>query len=228
MREIIDQLESVENPPESIQQRLLEFAMELRTVSGKKRYGYLKKPLKDKVDSILDELEKLPEVAEYYAVWNDLRDTLDGYYKSRPRQHNPLSQQKEFRAIKNAIIQEAEHLRQQIEQAQTATEQESSLENESSNEKTSSDTSANPTLAEENTSSTTSHSARLLSEYFLNSTVRLFHQMGRIFRDNAVPTSNPMGIRVDSKRRKKLMQKRLAMGHKQDDHAQTQGYEQSL
>ena len=35
-------------------------------------------------------------------------------------------------------------------------------------------------------------------------------------------------IRVDSKRRKKLIQKRLAMGHKQDDHEQAQGYEQSL
>ena len=33
---------------------------------------------------------------------------------------------------------------------------------------------------------------------------------------------------LDSKRRKKLMQKRLAMGHKQDDHEQAQGYEQSL
>ena len=111
MRRIIDQLESVENPPESIQKKLLELALELRTVSGKKQYGYLKKPLKDKVDSIVDELEKLPEVAAYYAVWNDLRDTLEGYYKSKPRQHNPLSQQKEFRAIKNAIIQEAERLR---------------------------------------------------------------------------------------------------------------------
>ena len=62
----------------------------------------------------MDELEKMPEVAAYYAVWNDLRDTLEGYYKNRPRQHNPLSQQKEFRAIKNAIIQEAERLRQQM------------------------------------------------------------------------------------------------------------------
>ena len=52
--------------------------------------------------------------------------------------------------------------------------------------------------------------------------------MGQIFRDNAAAPSNPMGIRIDSKRRKKLMQKRLAMGHKQDDHAQAQGYEQSL
>ena len=88
--------------------------------------------------------------------------------------------------------------------------------------------SATPTLADENTSSATSHSVRLPSEYLLNSTVRLFHQMGQIFRDNAAPPSNPMGIRIDSKRRKKLMQKRLAMGHKQDDHEQAQGYEQSL
>ena len=209
MRRIIDQLESVENPPESIQKKLLELALELRTVSGKKQYGYLKKPLKDKVDSIVDELEKLPEVAAYYAVWNDLRDTLEGYYKSKPRQHNPLSQQKEFRAIKNAIIQEAERLRCQLEES-------------------SAQTSANPLLTDEHISSITSQFARLPSEYLLNSSVRLFHQMVQIFRENAAPPSNPMGIRMDSKRRKKLMQKRLAMGHKQDDHEQAQGYEQSL
>ena len=209
MRRIVDRLESVENPPESIRQKLMELALEMRTVTGKKQYGYLKKPLKDKVDSIVDELENLPEVAAYYAVWNDLRDTLDGYYKSKPRQHNPLSQQKEFRAIKNAIIQEAERLRLQLEES-------------------SAQASANPTLADENTSSQTAHSVRLPSEYLLNSTIRLFHQMVQIFRENAAPPSNPMGIRVDSKRRKKLIQKRLAMGHKQDDHEQTQGYEQSL
>ncbi len=206
MRRIVDRLESVENPPEAIQQKLLELALEMRTVTGKKQYGYLKKPLKDKVDSIVDELEKLPEVAAYYAVWNDLRDTLEGYYKSKPRQHNPLSQQKEFRAIKNAIIQEAERLRQQMEQ-------ESSQGEEPSAEETSRDASTNPTLADENTSSPTSHSVRLPSEYLLNSTIRLFHQMVQIFRDNAMPPCNPMGIRIDSKRRKKLMQKRLAMGH---------------
>ena len=209
MRRIVDQLESVGNPPESIQKKLLELALELRTVSGKKQYGYLKKPLKDKVDEIVDELEKLPEIAAYYSAWNDLRDNLEGYYKSKPRQHNPLSQQKEFRAIKNAIIQEAERLRLLLE--------ESSVQ-----------TSANPTLAIENTSSATSHFVQLPSEYLLNSTIRLFHQMGQIFRENAAPPSNPMGIRMDSKRRKKLMQKRLAMGHKQDDHEQAQGYEQSL
>ncbi len=221
MRELVDRMESVSAQPASIQQKLLELALELRTVSGKKQYGYLKKSLKDKVDEIVDELEKLPEVAAYYAVWNGLRDTLEGYYKNRPRQHNPLSQQKEFRTIKNAIIQEAERLRQQMEQ-------EPSQDEEPSAENTSTDAATNPTLADENTSSTASHDAQLPSEYLLNSTIRLFHQIGQIFRENAAPPSNPMGIRIDSKRRKKLMQKRLAMGHKQDDHEQEQGYGQTM
>ena len=171
--------------------------------------GFLYAEKADRYLPIVDELENLPEVAAYYSVWNDLRDTLEGYYKNRPRQHNPLSQQKEFRAIKNAIIQEAERLRCQLEES-------------------SAQTSANPLLTDEHISSITSQFARLPSEYLLNSTVRLFHQMGKIFRDNAAPSSNPMGIRIDSKRRKKLMQKRLALGHKQDDHEQAQGYEQSL
>ena len=221
MHDLVDRMESVSEPSVSVQQKLLELALELRAAGGKKQYAYLKKSLKDMVDSIVDELEKLPEVAAYYSVWNGLRDTLEGYYKNRPRQHNPLSQQKEFRAIKNAIIQEAEHLWQQMEQDPLQDE-------EPSAKKAPSDASTNPTLASENTSSGTSHSARLSSEYLLNSTVRLFHQMGQIFRENAAPPSNPMGIRVDSKRRKKLMQKRLALGHKQDDHEQEQGYGQVI
>ena len=223
MHDLANRMEFISEPPASIQEKLLELALELRTVSGKKQYAYLKKPLKDMVDSIVDELETLPEVAAYYSVWNGLRDTLEGYYKNRPRQHNPLSQQKEFRAIKNAIIQEAERLRQQMEQTQTTSEQKSSQDEEPSAEKTSTDASTNPTLANENTSFTPSRPAQFPSEYLLNSTIRLFHQMGQIFRDNAAPPSNPMGIRIDSKRRKKLMQKRLAMGHKQDDHEQNYG-----
>ena len=209
MRRIVDQLETVENLPESIQKKLLELALELRTATGKKQYGYLKKPLKDKVNEIVDELEKLPEVAACYSVCNDLRDTLEGYYKSTPRQHNPLSQQKEFRAIKNAIVQAAERLRLQLEESSAQTSEDTPLANETA--------SAQPEQRKQ-----------LSSDYLLNATARLFHQMGQIFRDNAAPPSNPMGIRIDSKRRKKLMQKRLAMGHKQDDHEQAQGYEQNL
>ena len=40
-----------------------------------------------------------------------LRDELESYHKDTPRQHLPLSQQKEFKAIKNMVIQETENLR---------------------------------------------------------------------------------------------------------------------
>ena len=83
----------------------------LSEVKGKKVYGYLKKPVKARVDAIVDELARLPEVAECYDHWNRLRDELERYYKDTPREHKPLSQQQEFKAIKNMVIREAEELR---------------------------------------------------------------------------------------------------------------------
>ena len=80
-------------------------------VKGKKVYGYLKKPVKTQVDTIVDELARLPEVAECYEQWNRMRDELERYYKDTPREHKPLSQQQEFKAIKNMVIHEAEELR---------------------------------------------------------------------------------------------------------------------
>ena len=59
----------------------------------------------------MDELAKIPEVAECYEQWNQLRDELERYYKDSPREHLPLSQQREFKAIKNMVIREAEQLR---------------------------------------------------------------------------------------------------------------------
>ena len=53
MHGLVDRLESIENPPESIQQKMLELALELLTVGGKKQYGYLKKPLKDMLNRFL-------------------------------------------------------------------------------------------------------------------------------------------------------------------------------
>ena len=40
-RELVDSMESATEPPASIQKMLLEFALELRSVNGKKQYGYI-------------------------------------------------------------------------------------------------------------------------------------------------------------------------------------------
>ena len=54
---------------------------------------------------------------------------------------------------------------------------------------------------------------------------RLLHHLGRIFQDNSVPPAAPVGHGVDRKLRRKLREKKIAMGHKPDDHEdeQTQG-----
>ena len=82
----------------------------LSGVKGKKVYGYLKKPVKAQVDAIVDELVRFPEVAECYEQWNRLRDEVERYYKDTPREHKPLSQQQEFKTIKNMVVREAENL----------------------------------------------------------------------------------------------------------------------
>lgn len=90
---------------------VLELAAQLGTVKGKKSYGYLPKRLKNLVDEIVDEMERLPGMSKCYDQWLMLQDKVDSYYHDKPQERIPLSQQKEFRQIKNAVIQEAERLR---------------------------------------------------------------------------------------------------------------------
>ena len=59
----------------------------------------------------------------------------------------------------------------------------------------------------------------------LLSATRLLYRMGNIFRDNA-PVPAATGVQIDRKRLAQLRQKRVALGHKPDDHEleQQQGY----
>ena len=48
--------------------------------------------------------------------------------------------------------------------------------------------------------------------------VRMLHHMSRIFEDNSKVDQIHRGLQIDRKRRQELRRKRLAMGHKPDDH----------
>ena len=52
-------------------------------------------------------------------------------------------------------------------------------------------------------------------------TALLLHHLSQIFRDNSVPPAAPVGQRVDRKLRRKIQEKKIAMGHKPDDHEET-------
>ena len=94
------------------EQMIRGLALELGSVKGKKSYGYLPKDLKRKVDAIVDQMELLPSVYECYGRWWKLQCRLNDFYAEKERQRPPLSQQREFRQIKNAVIQVAEQVRQ--------------------------------------------------------------------------------------------------------------------
>lgn len=111
MRELVQEMESSLCASPVIGQKMTALSELLADTKGKKVYGYLKKPAKKLVDEIVDELAALPQVAECYEVWNRLRDEVENYYKDTPREWKPLSQQKEFKAIKNMVIWEAESIR---------------------------------------------------------------------------------------------------------------------
>ena len=103
--------EGICNHPDA-ERLMLELALQLETVKGKKSYGYLPKPQKKLVDRIVDEMERLPSVRKCYEQWQILQGKVDAYYHDKELKRVPLSQQKEFRSIKNAVIKEAENIRQ--------------------------------------------------------------------------------------------------------------------
>jgi TPR repeat protein len=94
------------------EQMIWDLSRQLGQVSGRKTYGYLPKPMKKLVDEIVDQMVRLPTVDACYQTWWELQCQVEDYYsKDKKRMRPPLSQQKEFRQIKNAVIKEAEHIR---------------------------------------------------------------------------------------------------------------------
>lgn len=84
-----------------------ELAERLRDVKGKKVYGYLPPATKRIVDAIVDEISRDERVAEAYSLWQEMRDEVCRTYNSVLPERKPLSQQKEFKPVRNMVIREA-------------------------------------------------------------------------------------------------------------------------
>ncbi len=191
LRQLIQQMQDGTLSNERIEQLMLELAKQLKNTSGKKQYGYLKPSVKSLVDEIVDELERDERVAAAYNLWYEMREEILRTYKDDPPERIPLSRQKEFKRIKNIVIQEAVRLGAQLEQNHTAP------------------VSANTAAGQRNDE----HSSALL----FHSVTRLLHHMSRIFQEQQPPAS-PV-YHTDRKLLRKLREKKIAHGHKPDDHA---------
>ena len=94
------------------EQMIWDLSRQLGQVGSKKTYGYLPKPMKKLVDEIVDQMARLPTVETCYQTWWELQCQVENYYsEDKKKIRPPLSRQKEFRQIKNAVIKEAEHIR---------------------------------------------------------------------------------------------------------------------
>ncbi|MEG1846433.1 MAG: MobP3 family relaxase [Oscillospiraceae bacterium] len=90
-----------------IEELLLKLADKLSKTSGKKVYGYLKSDVKNIIDSIVDELASDIRIAKLYDLWYEQKYAVLKNYTDTIPLKIPLSKNKEFKSIKNAVINEA-------------------------------------------------------------------------------------------------------------------------
>lgn len=106
MATLIEQMATGTLQSDKLELLVADLAQRLREGSGKKVYGYLPPRVKRIVDEIVDELSKDERVAAAYSLWQDLREQLCIDYNQTPSQRVPLSQQKEFKTVRNMVIRE--------------------------------------------------------------------------------------------------------------------------
>ena len=105
--EIVSKINSgvYDNP--KLEEMLLHLSDRLSKTSSKKVYGYLKADVKAIIDSIVDELAADERISMLYNLWYEQRENIIRTYTDEEVKRMPLSQNKEFKSIKNAVIQEA-------------------------------------------------------------------------------------------------------------------------
>ena len=196
---------------------IAELAERLQNYSGKKVYGHLPLATKRIVDAIVDEIASDERVAEAYSLWQGMRDEVFSFYSKAKPERVPLSQQKEFKPVRNMVIREVVQMmeQQQNESVEYDMTQYAAPELKSLSENTSPDTEHNTQPRQEHRAPPPDSVAACM--------IRMLHHMGNIFRDN-VSSSGYRGLQLDRKRRKELQEWKIALGHREDDHEDPANY----
>ena len=217
MESLIHKMQDGELANPKLELLITELAERLRNYSGKKVYGYLPPATKRIVDAIVDELASDERVEEAYSLWQDMRDEVFSFYSKAKPERVSLSQQKEFKPVRNMVIREVVQImeQQQGESVEYDVPQYAAPELKTPPENASSD-------AEHNTLPRQEHHTPP-PESVASCMVCMLHHMGNIFRDN-VGASGYHGLQLDRKRRKELQEWKIALGHREGDHEDPANY----
>ena len=201
MRKLVSEMQSGTLDSQRIGKLMAELAQRLHGRPGKKQYGYLPPALKSLVDEIVNELEKDPRIAAVYDLWYREREEVLRTYKDDLPDRILLSQQKEFKRIKNIIIEESARLGDAAQMA------ESDLSGDADQPRHQPDTPPAQSKRKDPSAGAV-----------FNSVSSLLYHMGRVFQEQYPQPVGGVRVAVDSKLKRKIREKKIAMGHKPDDH----------
>lgn len=105
--EIVQQINNSAYENETVVTMLRELSKTLENYKGKTVYGYMPKAAKNLINGVIDELAKDTRIAELYNLWYEQKESVFRTYQDTMPKRIPLSANKEFNSIKNAVIQEA-------------------------------------------------------------------------------------------------------------------------
>ncbi len=199
IKEIAEQIKQGTYTNKNIEILLGQLTSELGNYTGKKVYGYLPKRIKNIVNGIVDEIEKDKNISELYRLWYEQKDNIVSIYQDAMTERVPLAANSEFKSIRNAIIQEAERIKQEIDMAETREEKEEKKTNE---EETRKQNDANDRVEKPVT-----------NEYVARGVIRLLYQVSRTFQDKFEKKAGT-NRRTDRKLLKEIDEKKQAQGQK--------------
>ncbi len=105
LEKVLDDCNYVFEPSPQLFNLILELRKQLDNCKGKKVYGYLPKKIKNTVNDILIELMKDKKLSALYDKWNEINNEKLSLYYDNKNKSIPIEDNKEFRSIKNKIIQ---------------------------------------------------------------------------------------------------------------------------
>ncbi len=105
LEKVLDDCNYIFEPSPQFFNLILELRKQLDNCKGKKVYGYLPKKIKNTVNDILIELMKYKKLSALYDKWNEINNEKLSLYYDNKNKSIPIEDNKEFRSIKNKIIQ---------------------------------------------------------------------------------------------------------------------------
>lgn len=185
--------------------KFVALAKRMKSVAGKKVYGYLPKSVKAMVNELVDLLEKDEDIDRIYELWYQAKCAVYATYTDNPPPRKPLSQEEAFKPIRNAMIKEADELEKILLTLDNDQEEQSEDTPEDNDDKSSKGGSSSHTTnntasitQSTNTTQPKSHSNYTAARngYIATSITRFGNSLSRIFRDrfDEQVKHAPMGV----------------------------------